>query len=285
MTTTLARQAHQCLEPLHAFIYFAPEAEERYQELGLEPRRMTYFAGRAAPMGAVGAGVVTSTFYNFNPKVISPLFPRAWSITSPSDVVTARFEAVDAALRRLLGDEVVASESVAEAARLAREATEGCFPEGRPLYAGHAELEWPQAPHLVLWHATSILREFRGDGHIAALQDTDLTGLEALVLQVSSGEGLAEKFAKLSRGWSDEQWDAARDSLRARGLLDEANAVSDEGRRFRAELEDNTDRLAVAPWAAFGADKATSLFEHGAALSKQVAKAGAFPRENFGANR
>ena len=285
MPTTLARQAHRSLEPLHAFIYFAPEAEERFTKLGLEPRRMTYFAGRAAPMGAVGAGAVAAAFYNFNPEIIASALPRAWSIASPADVVAARFEAADTGLRRLLGDDVVASEPVVEAAQLAREASAGCFPEGRPLYAAHADLEWPEAPHVVLWHAISLLREFRGDGHICALQNAGLSGLEALVLQISSGEGLSEEFAKLSRGWSDAQWDSALAALRERGLLDETNAPSEAGKEFRAELEARTDQLDSAPWARFDTGKEERLFDHCATLAKKLAKAGAFPRENFAAKK
>lgn len=285
MTTTLARQAHKALEALHSMIYFAPEAEQGFRQLGLEPGRMAYFAGRAAPMGAVGAGTVAATFYNFNPEAIAPEIPRAWSIAAPEQVVAARFEAADAALRRLLGDEVVASETVAEAASLAREASEGCSPEGRPLYAGHADLECPETPHLALWHAITLVREFRGDGHLAALQQAGLSGLEALILQITSGEGLSEKFAKLSRGWPDEQWKATQSSLRERGLLDEENALTEQARSLRADVEARTDQLATAPWKHLGAEKAERLLTHGAALSKQVAKAGAFPPENFASRR
>lgn len=281
MTTSIARQAHRSLETLHAMIYFAPEAEERFQRLGLEPGRMAYFAGRSAPLGAVGPGTVTATFYNFNPEVVAPVIPRAWSITSPTDVVAARFDAADTALRRLLGDDGVSSDAVAESAELAREATTALSPEGRALYAAHADLDWPEAPHVVLWHALSLLREFRGDGHIIALQQAGLSGLEALLIQIGAGQGLSEKFTRQTRGWSDEQWASAQQSLRERGLLNEDNGLTAEGEALREEVESRTDALDMAAWKNFDPSKAERLLTHGAALSKQAVKAGAFPREAF----
>lgn len=281
MDTSTARAVKKALDPPHAMIYFAPEPEQRFVELGLEAGRMSYFAGRAAPMGAVGAGVVAATFYNFNPATVAETIPRAWSIVSPADVVAARFDAADGALRRMLGDETVASESVAEAARLAREASEGCSPEGKPLYAAHADLEWPHAAHLQLWHATSLLREYRGDAHLAALQAAGLSGLHAVVLQSASGEGMAEKFAKATRGWSDEQWSGAKAELGTRGLLDEQNELTEKGRALREQAEAATDSMSMDPWLHLGAEKLERLTSHGAELSKKLAKAGAFPQEVF----
>lgn len=279
--TELARPCHKSLEALHALIYFSPDADEAFTELGLDTRTMRYFAGRAAPMGAVGAGVVAATFYNFNPRIIAEVIPHAWSIASPATVVETRFRAADTALRKLLGEEVIASDELAEAAALARRATEACRPEARPLYAGHADLEWPSEPHLVLWHAISLLREHRGDGHLMALQQAGLSGLHALVLQITSGEGLSRQFAQLSRGWSDEEWAHAQDELRARGLLDADGAITGEGTALRERIEQQTDALAAAPWAHLGAENAQRLAAHGKQLSRTVAKAGAFPGQAF----
>lgn len=275
-----ARKAKNALEATHSMIYFCPEAEERFAGLGLEKGRMSYFAGRAAPMGAVGPGVVAATFYNFNPAAVAAEIPRAWSIASPADVLAARFDAAGAALRRMLGAEVVDSEQVAEAARLAREAAGACSPEGKPLYAAHADLEWPEAPHVQLWHAVSLLREFRGDAHIAALQDGGLSGVDALVLQVTSGDGLNEQFSKASRGWSDEQWEEARGGLRARGLVD-GDGITERGQELREEIERATDAMAIGPWEHLGAEKLERLTATGAELSRSVVKAGAFPAAAF----
>jgi hypothetical protein len=280
MTALLANRCHRALEPLHSMIYFAPEAAQAFVDGGLRPGRMGYFASRSAPMGAVGPGVVTATFYNFNPELVARHIPRAWTLSTPAQLLDARLVAADAALRRLLGAEV-ASDEVAEAALLAREASTGCFPDGRPLYAAHAELSWPAEPHLVLWHAVSLLREFRGDGHVAVLLEAELSGLEALVTHTATGRGFLEPAAKLTRGWSDAEWDAAVDRLRAKGILDAAGALTEAGIALRERIEESTGRLASAPWAVLGAERSERLRVLGRSLSARIIAAGAFPAKFF----
>lgn len=262
-------------------VYFAPEAEPRYVAAGLEAGRMSYFAGRAAPMGAVSASVVTATFFNFSGELVSSCIPRAWQLADPATLVAARFEIADAALRRLLGDDGVASPEVAEAAGLARTAAEAATPDGRPLAGGHMDLAWPDAPHLVLWHALSILREHRGDGHVALLVEADLSGLEALLTATASGTGFVPGFARASRGWSREQWAAGIAGLRERGLLDpDADLeLTSAGEKLRGRIEDDTHRVGGAPWTALGVEGATRLGELGTGLARTAVAAGAFPAE------
>ncbi|SFB51155.1 hypothetical protein SAMN05216266_11532 [Amycolatopsis marina] len=273
----VAFRCNRVLEPLHSMIYFAPEAEERYTEAGLRPGRMGYFASRSAPMGAVGAGLVAATFFNFNPELVARHIPRAWTLATPERVLEARFAAADAALRRLLGEDTITSGELDEAAKLARQAAEGCLPEGRPLYAAHADLEWPEEPHLVLWHAVSLLREFRGDGHIAALIAAGFNGLTAIVSHTATGKGFLEPIAKKLRGWSDEQWAGAVEHLREAGLLDEDGSLTEQGAALRSEVEAVTNRAAAVPWSLLGGEKAERLHDLGRALSRTAVAAGAFP--------
>lgn len=264
-------------------VYFAGEAEEHYVAVGLRPGRMGYFASRSAPMGAVTAGVTAATFYNFNPELVARFIPRAWTLASPGDVIAARLTVADLALRRLLGD-AVDSPEVTEAGELAREATVGLAPEGRPLYAGHADLAWPEAPHLVLWHAASLLREYRGDGHVMALQTAELSGIESIVTHTATGRGFLEEPAKVLRGWSDGQWSAAVDGLRARGLMD-ADGLSVDGVAQRERVEAETDRLDTAAWHRLGQDRTERLIELGKALSRIAVGNGAFPAGVFAGAR
>ncbi len=280
-TGRLARR----LEPLHAMVYFAPETEQHLTATGLRPGRMTYFAGRAAPMGAVGAGVVTATFYNFHPALVARHVPRAWRLAAPDAVLPARLAAVDAALRRMLGDGVADDADVAEAAGLARRAAEAVTVEGRPLAAAHAELPWPDAPHLVLWHALSVLREHRGDGHVAALVAAELDGLAALVSHTATGRGFVPAVAQASRGWSDEEWAAGAARLAERGLLDADGALTEQGRALRRGVEQETDRLGAGPWRALGADRVARLGEVGGRLVAALLAAGCFPVGVFAAPR
>src|SRR5215218_3114857 len=243
----LVARAHRAIEPLHSHVYFAPEHDERFSALGLRPGRMSYFAGRAAPMGAVGAGVVTATFYNFSPSLVAHMIPRAWTLASPEQVVPARLDAARASLTRLLGADAADSAEVAELAGMLREACEVLTPEGRPLYAGHADLPWPEEPLLALWHGATLLREHRGDGHIAVLLHAGLTGLEALITHSATGRGFTEAAAKATRGWKDEEWTAACAALTERGLVDEAGLTPD-GEDLRRHIEVQTDALAADPW-------------------------------------
>jgi hypothetical protein len=271
----LAARAHRATDALHAFMYFVPEADEEFTRVGLRPGRMGYFASRSAPMGPVPAGVTTATFYNFNPALVARHIPRAWGLASIDDILAARLEVADRALRRLLGAEVGEIPAVAEAAELARAATVGLPPQGRPLYAAHAELDWPDRPHLVLWHAVTLLREFRGDGHVAALLSAGMSGLEALITHTATGRGFTEAAAKATRGWSEDDWDAAVQTLRERGLLDESG-LTDGGLRLRESVEAATDELAARPWLTLGLEATGRLIELGKALSRQLVSAGAF---------
>src|SRR5258708_29431334 len=129
---------------------------------------MGYFGSGAAALGPVSANIVAATFYNFPPRMVARAIPDAWRLASPEQILAARYASADAALRRLLGDQIASSE-IAEAARLARTAAEGCEVAGRPLFPAHAALPWPDVPHLALWHAATLLPEYRGDRHVASL--------------------------------------------------------------------------------------------------------------------
>jgi hypothetical protein len=276
----LAARAHRALDALHAFAYFVPEADEEMTKVGLRPGRMGYFASRSAPLGAVPAEVTIATFYNFNPELVARYIPRAWTLASVPDVLDARLQVVDRALRRLLGDEAPNAPAVHEAAELAREAAAELPLAGRALFAAHAALHWPDEPHLVLWHAVTLLREFRGDGHVAVLFAANVSPLDALITHTATGRGFTEEAAKLTRGWTDQQWAAATARLRADGLLDE-HGLTFEGEQLREQIEARTDELAAPPWLRLGVERTERLIEVGRALSRQVIAGGAFPAGTF----
>ncbi|MFF6995855.1 hypothetical protein ACFY93_13000 [Streptomyces sp. NPDC008313] len=280
--TSTNRRCHDAVAPLHSCVYFAPERQDELAALGLEPGPMAYYAGRAAPLGAVGAGAVTATFYNFNHEHVRRYVPAAWALATPEAVLAARLRGADKALRRLLGEEAVASEDMAEAARLALHAAEGCHREARPLYTANADLPVPEKPHLALWHAATLLREYRGDGHLAALAVAGLTGIEALVLHNATGTAPTSALFMRTRGWSAQQWAGARDRLRERGLLDETGDLTESGTALRGEAEALTDRLDTAPYAYLGAAGVTRLTELAAGFTRTLRAAGAFPAEHFG---
>ncbi|MFE2065374.1 hypothetical protein ACFXDH_23780 [Streptomyces sp. NPDC059467] len=277
-----ARRCYTMLNSLHATHYFSPELSEELGALGVTHRRAANFAVRAAALGPVGAGTVTATFYNYKHELVARHVPAVWEIASPQDVLAARARAVDASMRRLLGPDTVASGELAEAARLALRATEACSRSGRPLYSAHADLPVPEEPHLAYWYAGTLLREHRGDGHLAVLLAAGLDGLEAVVTHTATGKGMAPKWVFATRGWSQDDWDAAVERLRERGLLDAAGELTGAGVALRAEIEAETDRLDRAPYEHLGADGVARLTELAAGFAGTAVAAGAFPADLIG---
>ncbi|MFD4528198.1 hypothetical protein ACFWP7_30560 [Streptomyces sp. NPDC058470] len=286
MTTPLperaGRRCHNVLNSIAATLYFSPDLGRELGSVGIEDSDGAYFATRAAAMGAVGPGTVTATFYNFSHDLVAKHVPAVWQTASPQTVLAARERAIDATLRRLLGDEAVASKELAEAAELGLRAAEACTRSARPLYAAHADLPVPEEPHLALYHAATLLREHRGDGHLAALLEAELGPVEALVSHTATGRGMTPKWALGTRGWSRTDWEAAVLRLRERGLLDAEGELTEAGEAFRKEIEARTDRLDRAPYEHLGAAGVERLTELAKKPLLTAFAAGAFPEGMIG---
>jgi hypothetical protein len=153
-------------------------------------------------------------------------------------------------------------------------------PEGRALYAGHADLPWPEEPLLQLWHAASLLREYRGDGHLTALLRADLSGLEALISHVATGRSFLPEVARTLRGWSEDEWAAGCAALTERGLLDD-DGLTEAGHDLRERLEAETDVLSADPWLHLGPERTARVIELGRALSARLVANGAYPENTF----
>lgn len=256
MPPIVARKTSRTLEPFHSLVNFAAEPEDCYDALGLSATA-GYLASRSAPMGAVTAEVVVATFYGFSPQLVHEAMAGVWELATPEQLVAARLAGVDVALHRLFGP-ALAGPEVEEAAALARVAAEAAPIGGRPLCAGHASLAWPDEPHLVLWHAITLLREHRGDGHVTCLLAAGIGPLESLVLHVGQGE-VSRSFLQSTRGWSDEAWERAAAALAQQGLVAADGRATEEGRARRERIEAHTDELALAPWLPLGEDGCSRL--------------------------
>ncbi|MFF6806118.1 hypothetical protein [Streptomyces sp. NPDC012616] len=285
-TATLEPQAgRRCQSPLnslHAAHYFSPDLGRELGALGLTHPRAVNLAARAAALGPVGAGAVTAAFYNYKHDVVARHVPAVWSVAAPAEILAARVRAVDATLRRLLGEEALESAEMAEAARLALRAAEAGGRGARPLYSAHADLPVPDEPHLAYWHAATLLREHRGDGHLAVLMSAGLDGLEAMVTHTATGRGMTPTWVSSSRGWSPDDWGAAADRLRDRGILDGAGELTERGVTLREDIEQETDRLDRAPYEHLGAQGVARLTVLGTAFARAALAAGAFPADLIG---
>jgi hypothetical protein len=243
-------------EPVHAVTYFAPEARAAFEAANLRGFWRGYFAGRAAPLGAVGPAPVTASFFAFAPRMVQRALPDVWTRADPATALLARLDGARASLAALLGDHAKSTE-VAEAAELLRDAADGLPTVGRPLGAANAALPWPGDPLGDLWQAATILREHRGDGHVAALLVAGLEGAQTPVWRSSlDGERATLQPA---RGWTDEEWEDAAARLRDRGWLTADGAATDAGRAVRDEVEATTDRLAAEPWDRLGPTRSARL--------------------------
>ncbi|WP_250290869.1 SCO6745 family protein [Streptomyces atroolivaceus] len=272
------RQMWHLLEPLHAVFYYAPEVSEEASALGYatDERWPGYFAWRASPLGAADADRVAAVFHSFSPAMVGAHIPAGWSVAAPEAVLAARTRAVGRAYRTLFGARVEGAD-LAEAASLARRAAEAADVTGRPLAAANAALPWPEEPHLVLWQAATVLREHRGDGHVAALVAAGLDPVESLVSFAAVGAAPPAVFA--SRGWSTAEWEAARSRLAARGLVDGDGVATEDGRALRAEVERRTDEAAAGPWAALGTEERERLVELLGPLWLEAVGSGLLPSE------
>jgi hypothetical protein len=270
-----ARRLWSRLEPIHAVTYFSPEARTALADAGYRGFWMGYFAGRAAPMGPVGPGVVLATFYNFSMEHVSRAIPDAWAFAPPSSAFEARQQGSVAALQRAFAHRDL-GEAVCTAAALARTAAEWAPMEGRTLFAANRQLPWPEEPTAALWHACTLLRERRGDGHVAALTAAGIGGREANVLQTAAGVVPRHVFNE-ARRYDDAEWDRVSTGLVDRGLLGRDGNLTARGKAVRRDVEDRTDRTALLAYDALEDAQVQRLLDALIPLSRAVIADGDIP--------
>ena len=229
-------------EPIHAVTYFSPEAREAFADIGLTRYWDGYFAGRAAPLGAVAAAPVVAIFSGFAPFLVERVLPAVWSTVTVDRVLDARSRGAAETLRNFVPDE----RSVTEAADALAQVAVRVDTIGRPLAAANSALPVESDPYRRLWQAAATLREHRGDGHVIALVEGGIAGISTIVLR--SAVDIDATSVRKARGWTEEQWAAAVEELAARGLLTGQGEISEKGRAALDRAEHVTNRLAVLPW-------------------------------------
>ena len=250
MTVSTARRMFDLAEPIGVIPYSADEPNEAMFALGFTNYWDIYFAGRAAPLGIVPAEVVDKLFYNFAPGEVARHVPKVWRTTTPEAAIAARQIGCASALRRILGDHVD-TPAFGRASELLTKAATSAPVEGRPMYAALRALPLPDEIVVRLFHAASLLREHRGDGHIAALMVNGVGGLEAHVLLALDMNMPAEKFGRIHH-LPAAQLGAVIDGLRHRGLIGQDGWLSEQGRAVKQRVESLTDDLAARPYESLG---------------------------------
>ncbi|MBK3639933.1 MarR family transcriptional regulator [Streptomyces sp. MBT33] len=246
--THTARRMFELLEPICLVTFFADECNEELAALGHRTYWDGYFASRAAPLGRVPAEVVHAAFYSFADGEVARHIPSAWETIPPEASVAARERGSAASLRRILGDGTADSPGLARAADLTAKAAMSAPMEGRVMYAGMRTLPVPSDPVARLWHSATMLREHRGDGHVAALVGARIGGTEAHVLSaLAQGIHPAESFGRLHH-LPKARLAAVMDGLRERGLVDADGRFTDAGRATGQRIEALTDELAAPPY-------------------------------------
>src|ERR1700745_3871660 len=235
---SMARRMFELVEPIGVIPYAADEPNETMFALGFTNYWDTYFAGRAAPLGTATPEVVDALFYNFAPGEVARHIPKVWRTTTPKAAISARKRGGVKALRRILGDRVDTPAFARAAELLMKAATSAPF-EGRPMYAALRAIPIPDDVVARLFHAGSLLREHRGDGHIAALMIEGVGGLEAHVLVALDTGMSAEKFGRIHH-LPAAQLAAVIDGMRDRGLIGDDGWLSGPGRGGQQRGEAST---------------------------------------------
>ncbi|MEU8014900.1 hypothetical protein AB0B74_02920 [Micromonospora parva] len=244
-------------EPVHAVTYFHPRARAAFEAVGLRGYWRGYFAGRAAPLGATEAAPVVAAFFSFAPPMVARALPAVWRLATPQEALRARLTGAVQALAELTYE--LPESHLVETADLLERAASAVQTGGRVLGAANAALPAGEYPLARLWQAATTLREHRGDGHVAALVAAGLDPVETLTARVAL-DGSPPQYL-LGRGWSEEQWHAARERLTEQGWLTGDGAATDDARAGLQAVEDATDRAAAHPWRALTPDDTDRLRE------------------------
>jgi hypothetical protein len=266
----LARRFFDRFEPVHAVTYFAPEARAALDGLGYRGFWMGYFAARSAPLGVVPPEVVTAIFHNFAPQRVAKALPAAWQIAGPEAALRARQDSAVAALRRYgLNDD----ENIGAAAELAGKAARHAAVDGRPLFAANRALPWPDNPLAALWHATTLLREQRGDAHVAVLTAAGISGRESNVIHAAA-DWVPRDYIAGTRDYDDTEWRHHEERLAERGLLNDDGSLTAAGRELKDHIESSTDALGLSALAALSDDEVEALFQALTPITRAVVAGG-----------
>ncbi len=274
---TVRRQFWQGIEVIHDVVYFGDDIRDRFDAIGLKGWWMAYFAHRSAALGTPDPKTVTALFHGFAPELVERALPDAWSLADRDEILATRLQLAVDRLTPAIDPAAIETE-VARLAKDLEAIVDGLDFAGRALAAAHANLPRPNDPVARLWWAATVLREYRGDSHVALLVAAGLDGAAANALAVADGRAPATQ--QQARGWNDEDWIAAYEHLRRRAWTNEYGEITDAGKAARAQIEDATDRVSSASFDEEMQARAITTEHALVDLARAINSAGAVPFPN-----
>ena len=272
MDRSVVHDVHMMINLVHRLVYFVPEADEEYGALGVAGAG-GYFGSRSSPMGAVPDAVIIATFYNFSPRAVTLATPGVWDAARPEQWQAARFRVVRRALTRV--GVTLSPDEIAEARAIVDPVVAGLNLGGKPLASANAAVALPDDPLTALWQQITVIREWRGDVHIATLVSNEIGPSDALAMQVGAGK-FPFRLARATRRWTDDEWAAALQRLADRGWANGDGTLTPAGLEAREHVESETDRLCEAIWRDVGDAGARRLGELIAPINTAVTEAGTY---------
>lgn len=258
MDLDVVRAVSAALHSSHRFVYFAPEALEEAQLLGVTEPGPAYFALRSAALGAVSWRVTHAIFYNFSPRAVQAM-DGVWEAASPSTWQTARFSAVRRAVDR--AGVRMSPAQISDARALLDPVVSSASYAARPLAAANAAVELPADPLVALWQQITVLREWRGDAHVSILDREQLGPCACNVMQAAVGGFPTAPVARATRLWSDDEWEDAVQTLAHRGWLADDGTATPLGVSAREQIERDTDAQCAELWKDLDDAQAARLIE------------------------
>lgn len=280
------RRLRNLAEPVAGVGFFCDEIQRAYAALGFKDPgyvrnglRMfnwqPYFLARSAPMGQLPGEVIAATFGVFPLRRVVEMVDQGWSMVDAPTILAIRLEAATAGMTRILGAE---PDGAKRATEILRRGVDHADVSGRALYAGLRSLPYPGTTVGDLWHACTLYREHRNDVHISAWSTAGLTGAQACLLN-DLRQKLGFKTFVRTRGWSEEELQAAVADLERRGLI-EGETMTERGHELREWIEAATDRQ-QSPILDLIGDDLEELLALLTPMRAAILADGAYPSSNY----
>ncbi len=267
-----ARQLRDACEPIAMHAVWSRLVNERLAQLGLN-FLSSYVWGRAAALGEPEAAVVASAFAAFDTGLVTSLYQDGRSKLGRDKLLETRNRATIESLTAVLGNA-----DVSFAVETLRRAVEAADPTGRPLFAGLKSQPWPQEGLGQLWRACDLVREHRGDSHIAAYIGAGLSGV-AMNMLTELFLGMPLGTYSATRAWSEEDTSRNHRRLESKGLIFR-DKLTEQGQQLRQAIEDHTDEMEGPLVEAIGTDM-PKLLKQLNEWSEKCIEDGAFPPDEY----